>query len=97
MLEAEFTHPLMLEPSGGVRPATAILLTLLAVICFVIAGNFHVVSGGPKLLVKRTSFGFSDTFASVEDCTSGPKIIVMSLHPSLCNALLRDGIVGDDD
>jgi hypothetical protein len=82
---------------GNVRPATAILLVLLAVICFVIAGNFHVVSGAPNVFVKRTSFGFSDTFASVDDCTSGPKIIVMSLHPSLCNALLRDGVVGDDD
>ena len=85
------------SPANTVRPATAFLLVLLVVACIVVLGNFHVVSGSPKLLVKRTSFGFSDAFASVDACTSGPKLIVMSLHPSLCNALIREGFIGDDD
>jgi hypothetical protein len=79
----------------GVRPTTAVLLVILCVLAFVLAGNFHIVSGAPNVFVKRTSFGFSDLFASLDDCTSGPKFMVMSLHPSLCNALLREGLLSD--
>ena len=81
---------------SGVRPTTAVLLVILCVLAFVLAGNFHIVSGAPNVFVKRTSFGFSDLFASVDDCTSGPKFMVMTLHPSLCKALLRDGYVSDE-
>lgn len=85
------------SPANGVRPTTVVLLVVLVVLAVLLFGNFHVVSGSPKLFVKRTSFGFSDTFASVDACTSGPKMIVMSLHPSLCNALIHEGIIGDDN
>jgi len=75
--------------------ANRALLTLLVVAAFLVLGNFHIVSGAPYFLVERDHFGFSDTFASVSDCTSGPKFIAMAMHPSLCAALLRDGIVGN--
>ena len=70
------------------------LLILLVAVIFTL-GEYHVVSGTPGLLVKRTSLGFADAFASVEDCV-GPRLFVFIAHPSLCAALERDGVIGSN-
>lgn len=85
--------PTQARPPQSINPVTATILLIAGVAGIVIATNYHIVPEAPGILVKRTSIGFDDMFASVSDCTSGPKFMVMSLHPSLCNALLRDGVI----
>lgn len=69
----------MAASTTNVNGGVVVLLVLIALVIFAL-GEYHVVSGAPGLLVKRVSFGFSDTFASVDDCV-GPRLFVFIRAP----------------
>jgi hypothetical protein len=80
------------QPIGGTG-----LVVILAVLCFLVLGSFHIVSDAPTVFVSRPYFGFSDMFASRKVCTSGPWIFAKAQHPSLCLALQEAGLIETDE
>ena len=75
-----------------VSPITVVFLAVvfLGAILFFL-GQYHIVFGTKEILVKRPYVGFSDIIGDVNACTGIPKIIAMSNHPSLCQALTNAG------
>ena len=93
------------RPAAGVGVVAAMptprrvspLLLLLLVVLVLAMGKIRVVSGTESFLIPRGSFGYSDMFASVDACTSGPWIAVAATHGPLCKDLQAAGILESDE
>ncbi len=84
------------EKSKHVGPLW-ILITIFVFVAFFIIWNYHIVFNTSSILVARPYFGFSDIIADSNACTSGPWIIAMSNHPSLCKGLQNAWYLESDD
>ncbi len=72
-------------------------LFLLILFLAILVGNIHVVSqDGTYKIVNRSKFGFSDFWASVEDCTGVPWIVAQTNHGELCRALQKAKLIESD-
>jgi hypothetical protein len=81
-----------------IRPRHFAPIALVLVAIFMgMMGNFRVVSGTEQILVRRSNYGFSDMFASVATCTTGPWLAVSATHGPLCHDLQDAGILESDE
>jgi hypothetical protein len=86
------------ESSGDGTVLAWMIAIAVGVVSFLIAGNFHVVSGTDgRTFIPRASFGFEDMFGAVSDCTSGPWIVAAAQHGKLCTALQEAGILESNE
>jgi hypothetical protein len=71
-------------------------LALVAIFC----GNVHIITGRQldwPLVVKKESFGFSETFVKIDTVTEMPWIAAKSRYPLACAVLQREGLIESDE
>jgi hypothetical protein len=87
-------------PKKSQAGAIAALVILLAIIAGMILGNIHVISGArlesPRI-VKRESFGFSETFINIDTITHMPWISAQSRYPLSCAVLMRERLIESEE
>ena len=63
-------------------------------------GKVHIISGGsldsPRI-VKKESFGFSETFIKIDTITGMPWISARSRYPVSCAVLERERLIESDE
>jgi hypothetical protein len=83
------------KPKGQGRKAFWLIVAALAIIVF---GNFHVVSSSTGYtMVRRTHFGFSEMFVSLDAITGMPFIQAKGQYPLAVKALQREGLLESDE
>jgi hypothetical protein len=77
----------------------AVLIILLVVLAVMFFGNVHIIAGGhldsPRI-VKKESFGLSETFIKIDTITSMPWIAAKSRYPLSCAVLQREHLIESD-
>lgn len=84
-------------PKSQAGAITFLIILVLAIVIFF--GNVHIISGGglaaPRV-VRKESFGFSETFVNIDTITHMPWIAAESRYPLSCAVLQREGLIESD-
>lgn len=87
-------------PQKSQAGTAVVLVIVLLVIAAMFFGNVHVISGGsldsPRI-VRKESFGFSETFIKIDSITGMPWISARSRHPLSCAVLERERLIESDE
>ena len=70
----------------------------LCILLVVLIGNFHVIMGSDIFkIVRRDSFGFSETIINTDEITGMPWLAAMSRFPIGIRVLQREGLLESDE
>jgi len=91
--------PAPAPPKQSQAGAIAFLIILLLIIAAGVFGQIHIISGGtlksPRI-VKKESFGLSETFVNIDTITHMPWISAQSRYPLGCAVLKRERLIESD-
>ena len=83
-------------PKKSQAGAVMVLVILLLIIAAMVFGHIHIISGGslqsPRIVAKE-SFGFSETFVSIDTITHMPWMPAQSRYPLSCAVLTRERLI----
>ena len=87
------------SPKKSQAGTVVVLIILLLVLAAMFFGNVHIITGGsldsPRI-VKKQSFGLSETFIKIDTITSMPWGAARSRYPLSCAVQEREGLIESD-
>lgn len=90
----------VISPKRSQKLTIAALIVLVLIIVAIFFGNIHIITGsnlGSPRIVRKESFGFSETFINIDTITHMPWIAAKSRYPLSCAVLQREGLIESDE
>jgi hypothetical protein len=82
------------------RDAAAVALVAATITVFIGFGFIHIINGSnlsyPEV-VKKDSFGYSETFINIDKITGMPWLFARSRHPIGCKVLQKKGYIESNE
>lgn len=82
------------------RQAKAVALLAAAITVFIGFGFIHIITGSNLSypdVVKKDSFGYSETFINIDKITGMPWLFARSRHPIGCKVLQKKGYIESNE